>query len=278
MNKPSVFLKGLLIGAGMTIPGISGGTLAMMLGIYNDLLNTVGNILNNFKRNIVFLTSFTLGGGAGLLLTASIITHILASPAGVPLRFAFLGAAIGCFPPIIRQSKLAPVTPAKLLTIAAGMVCAALISLIPEGVFQVIGGPFSFLMQMIGGIIVAVALVLPGISASQMLYMLGMYNNIMASIANGDFISLIPFSIGLIAGIFITAKVLSALLEKFKGTYLLVLGFMVFSLKDLIPQFSTTSELVIGCFCTIIGATLTYFISNKENKQNKIHDIVQKSS
>lgn len=278
MNKPSVFLKGLLIGAGMTIPGISGGTLAIIAGLYNDLLNSVSNILNDFKRNSFFLIIFTLGGCTGVLLTASLITHILASPAGVPLRFAFLGAAAGCIPTIFKKSGMLPIKPIKLLTIVAGMVCAALISLIPEGVFQIIGGPFSFLMQMIGGVIVAVALVLPGISASQMLYMLGMYNKIMASIANGDFISLIPFSIGLIAGIFITAKVLSALLEKFKGTYLLVLGFMVFSIKDLVPQFGTTSELVIGCFCTFIGAALTYLISNKENKQNTIHDIVQKNS
>ncbi|MBQ9948982.1 MAG: DUF368 domain-containing protein [Oscillospiraceae bacterium] len=278
MNKPSVFLKGLLIGAGMTIPGISGGSLAIIAGLYNDLLNSVSNILKDFKRNSVFLIIFTLGGCAGLLLTASLITHILASPAGVPLRFAFLGAAAGCIPTIFRKSGMMPINPIKLLTIAAGMVCAALISLIPDGVFTLSDGTLSYFMQLIGGIIVAVALVLPGISASQMLYMLGMYNNIMVSVANGDFISLIPFSIGLIVGTFLSAKALSALFEKFSGTFLLVLGFMVFSLKDLIPQFSTTSELVIGCFCTLIGAALTYLISNKENKQNKIHDIVQKNS
>lgn len=276
MNRLKTFFSGFAIGAGMSVPGISGGTMAIILGIYNKLLYSVGNILKEAKKSIPFLLLFCLGAAGGLLTAARLISFLLSTPAEVPLRFAFLGAAAGCIPPILREAKLAPVTPPKLLLLLLGMILAAMISFIPEGVFTAQSeGLGGVLIQAAGGLLVAAALVLPGISASQMLYMLGLYERVMERISAGELLALLPMTVGLAAGIFLTAKLLSALLERFDGAYLLILGFMLYSLKELIPQWSGAAELVIGLISAVIGFVLAFLIARRENSQNSPQDIVQ---
>ncbi len=267
MSKMTTFLKGLAIGAGMSIPGVSGGTMAIILGVYNKLLKTVSNIIKEPKISIPFLCLFALGGSVGLISAAFVISFVLDSPAEIPIRFAFLGAAAGCIPPIMKEAKLKPVTVRKILWLVSGICAAVLIWLIPEGLFSSpsddIGG---FLMKVLGGLIVAVALVLPGVSASQMLYVLGMYEKLMADVSSGSIISLIPLAVGLALGVFITARLLSAAFEKCDGVYLAVLGFLIFSLKDLIPRWSSTPQLLLGIISAAIGFALTFILSRKEKK------------
>ena len=128
MKKTNIFIKGIAIGAGMSIPGISGGTMAIILGIYNELLWRMGNIFKDPKKNIGFLCVFTLGGLGGIISSSGIISFILSTSAGVPLRFAFLGAAMGCIPPILRAAEIRPLTPKKILCILVGMTAATMLT------------------------------------------------------------------------------------------------------------------------------------------------------
>ena len=274
MNNTTNFLKGTAIGAAMSIPGISGGTMAIIFGIYEKLLWSVGNILKEPKKCIPFLLSFTLGGVAGLLLTARLVSFILSTPAGIPLQFAFFGAATGCIPPILKRAEFRPLTPTKLVCLISGMACAVLISIIPSGVFSAPSDDLSgFITKLLSGVIIAIALVLPGISASQMLYVLGIYDQVMGQIAKGEFFQLLPLAIGLLLGIFITSKVLTSLLDKFKYSYIVVLGFMIYSLTEMIPKINCMSEFVIGTICAVIGFILSFILSSKEN-----HDILSKNT
>lgn len=276
MKKTNIFIKGIAIGAGMSIPGISGGTMAIILGIYNELLWRMGNIFKDPKKNIGFLCVFTLGGLGGIISSSGIISFILSTSAGVPLRFAFLGAAMGCIPPILRAAEIRPLTPKKILCILVGMTAATMLSMIPQGLFLAPSDNLtSFLLNTTGGFIAAVALVLPGISASQMLYMLGLYEQVIGNISTGNFIPLIPLAIGMMIGIFITAKVLSRLFRSSNSVYLVVLGFMIYSLKELIPNCINPAELIIGIICAIIGFMLSYIISSKDKytENQNIEDI-----
>ena len=263
MNTLKTFLQGFIIGAGMSIPGFSGGTLAILLGIYNKLLYSVDNLLSDMKNTVKFLTILGGGGLLGFFTAARLVTALLSTAAEVPLRYAFLGAAAAAMLPVLREAKAFPLKLTKLLLIVLGICAAALIGLIPAislGETTADG----ILMQLLGGVILAAALVLPGISGSQMLVTLGLYEQVMSRISELDLIGLLPLGIGCVAGVLLTAKLLSRLLQKTGSAYLVILGFMLFALKDLIPQASTVSELVIGLICAAIGAAITTLCISKE--------------
>ncbi len=252
----------------MSIPGISGGTIAMILGVYNDLLSSASNIFKKPKQAMPFLIIIAAGGMLGIFTAAKLLTALFATAAEVPLKFAFLGAAAGCIPTMMKSSKALPLTPKKLLLITLGASIAAIITYLPQNV-TASGG---FRSQLLAGLLSAVALVLPGVSLSQTLLMLGMYEPIMDSLANGELTALLPFALGLLMGIFLTAKVLSYLLERFKGVYLVIVGFMIFSLTQLVPQTSGGTELILGLVSCAAGLAMSLLINKKD------HDIVRESA
>lgn len=263
MTKTRTILNGAIVGAGMSIPGFSGGTLAMMLGIYDRLLYSVSNLREDIRKHGSFLLLSGSGGCVGLLLSALLVSRLLASPAGLPLRFAFVGAAAGCVPPMLHEAKALPLTLKKLLLILCGGGAALLVSLLPSGLLTSGEGIAGTLLQMLGGALVSAALVLPGISASQMLYVLGLYEPALAHVASGELLPLLPLAVGAVVGLFLTAKALSALLQRFDGTYCVVLGFMLYSVKEMIPPIFSATELLLGFVCAAVGFTLVTLCSGK---------------
>ena len=270
MNKLRTFLQGLVIGSSMSIPGISGGTIAMILGVYGKLLDSVRDIFKKPKQTIPFLLIMGAGGILGIFTAAKLLTMLFATAAEVPLKFAFLGAAAGCIPPMMKSSSSLPLTPKKLLLICGGAVAAAVFSYLPLAE----SAQNNIFAEFLGGMLLAVALVLPGISVSQTLAMLGMYEQVMNSIADGDILSLLPIAAGGIIGTLVTARILSVLLEKCKGVFLVIVGFMLFSLTQLIPEITSLFELLLGIVCCLIGAIISFLVGKREEN----HDIVYKTS
>ena len=173
------FIKGLVIGATMTVPGVSGGSMAMVLGIYDRLLKHVSEITKYPKESLTFLLWFAAGAGSGAFLFSRGISWLLTTRAEGVLRFFFLGAVAGGIPMILKSASVSRIRGREMICILTGILTALLIALIPQGIFApgTENTPMHLLFQLAGGFIIAVALVLPGISASQMLYMLGIYES-----------------------------------------------------------------------------------------------------
>lgn len=254
-------LKSLWIGSTMTVPGVSGGTMAIAVNIYDKLISAVSNFFSEPKKNLIFLIKVCIGAGTGFILISKFISYLLADPvASLPLRFFFLGAVAGGIPLIFRKTNVKRITPTVIISPLAGIASVLLISLLPEGLFSASEGVGGFFLQLLAGFIIAVALVLPGISASHMLYMLGMYESIIGSISNFDIPALIAPGLGLLIGTFLTAKALDRLLSSHvQGTYLVILGFMAGSIPELFPVecFSAPFYILILCvLCAVIGFIL----------------------
>ena len=267
---------GAWIGGTMTVPGVSGGSMAMILGIYDRLISSVNGIFQKgkFKESFVFLLKFMIGAGAGLFLFAKLITLAL-THFSMPTRYFFLGAVAGGAPMIFRAAKIKKVNVSVFLYPIVGIVCALLISLIPEGVFEVSGtGAIAvisgILVQLLGGIVVAVALVLPGISVSQMLLVLGVYEKLTAAVDALDIMTLLSFAplvIGIAGGIFLTTGIIERAMTKHPtGTYLIVFGFILGSLPELVPaQFPLGWNLLFCPILAVLGFIAVFLISKKEN-------------
>lgn len=267
-KRISTVLKGFAVGASMSVPGVSGGTMAMILGVYDKLLESVSRVFREPKQRIPFLLMFSLGGAAGVFLAAGLIARALDSAAGVPLRFAFLGAVAGGIPLIFRKAELRTLSVKSALLILAGALSAALMGLLPEGLFELGGGGAAYAaVQLVGGLFVAAALVLPGISASHIMYVLGIYESAANSLARADFLSLAPLAAGVLAGTFLTARLLERLLERHRrGSFLVILGFMTASLCELVPKGADAVQLLIGAVCAAAGFVAVRALCGREEK------------
>ncbi len=268
MNIQYVILCGLATGAAMTIPGVSGGTAAMLLGIYDKLIRAVSRIFTEPKKSIPLLLKFGAGAAIGTLLVARLISFLLTTPLEIPLRFLFLGAVAGGIPVIFRHADIKRLTPRGTALILAGAAAVILLSLLPEGMFSPGQSGFTgLLLQFAGGLLLAAALVLPGISASHFLYMLGIYDTVMDRLGSLELLpllSLLPMGAGLAAGAFLTARLLERLIERHKsGTFMVILGFMLASLRELIPSGADGVQLLTGAVCAVVGFAAVYWIQTE---------------
>lgn len=263
MNREHLvtILKGMWIGGTMTVPGVSGGSMAMILGIYDKLICSVSLILKNPGKSGAFLLRFVLGAGAGMILFSRVITFLLTTRAEFPLRFFFLGAVAGGVPMIYRQAGVKRLDFGAAAYPVVGVMAVVILSLLPQGLFSPDGsfGLTSILMELLGGLIIAVGLVLPGISVSQMLYMLGIYESIMKNISQFQFLSLIPLGIGVMGGIFLTTKAVERLMCRYpQPTYLIILGFMFGSLPELFPGIPGGVDLVYSLGAGAAGVAVLH--------------------
>jgi len=266
MNKLSVFLKGLVVGGTMTVPGVSGGSMAMILGIYERLISSISSFFKHIKENLIFLSVFLAGSFLGIFLFANSLLSLM-ERYPIPVKYFFVGAVAGGIPMIFREAKVKKITWQAIIYLIVGIVAVCLISLLPNGVFSAqTGGIVGILLQIVGGFIIAIALVLPGISVSQMLLMLGLYEEVMSSISTLNVLAILPLGVVIVTGILLTTKFLESALQRYpQATYLIVLGFILGSLPELFPGFSVSFEQIIAIFTAIAGFFTVYTISRKEH-------------
>lgn len=259
-------LKGMWVGGTMTVPGVSGGSMAMILGVYDRLIASVSGFFKEPVKSIVFLGQFVAGAGVGMVLFSRLITWLLTTRADIPLRFFFLGAVAGGVPMIYREAGIRRFHLGAVAYPVIGILSVVILALLPSGLFAPGEGIVSVLMQLIGGVIIAIGLVLPGISVSQMLYMLGIYESIMADISSLNVLPLIPLGIGVLGGTFLTAKVLESLMERHpQPTYLIILGFMFGSLPELFPGIPGGADLIFSAAAAVLGFLALYWMSGRES-------------
>lgn len=287
LNHLVVALKGMWIGGTMTVPGVSGGSMAILLGIYDRLIFSISKFTKDIKNNIIFLVEFVLGAGVGLVLFSQFILMLLQKYT-MPTSYFFLGAVAGGIPLIIKEANIKKsdflnkktgkydhYTVGKvflyILYAFIGIGFVYLISLIPEGVFVANeSGIQNFLIKIAGGVIVAIALVLPGISVSQMLLMLGLYEEVFGSIKNFDILPLIPLGIGLVAGIILSTLAIGKAIEKHpQATYIIVFGFVLGSLPELFPGMPNGSEIFVCLLTAILGFAVIMLIMKGSDAADK---------
>ena len=247
--------KGAWIGGTLTVPGVSGGTMAMMFGIYEQLIHACNNFITKKeerKKNFFFLLQFVLGAGIGILALSGIVVKLLELyPA--PMTFFFMGAVVGGIPVFMKDIGQQKIKGQDVICFLAGALVILLIALLPSGIFSMDNGSglASIILQFIGGILSAAALVLPGISVSHMLYVLGIYEGLMYNISTFQWLACLPFAVGLIIGVFLSAGAVEKCLAKYRRqTYLVILGFVAASVVDL---FSMIEKIEMPLLCVVMS-------------------------
>ncbi len=282
MNFLVNFLKGAIVGVANIIPGVSGGTMAVITGIYERIINIISSLFKNIKKwdvlkkDLLFLSPVILGALAGIFLLSNLIKYLLEAHY-MPTLFCFLGLIAGSLPLLFKKANHNGfkgkyligflVTLAFMLTLA--YLSSQSKSIAPVEAF----GPslLEFLMIAVYGMIAATAMVVPGISGSMIMMMLGVYNAVIDAVSSLNIMVLIPFIIGAVFGIVLISKLIKFLLDRFYGyTYYVILGFVAGSIVFIFPGFSFNMDGLISFIAFAAGAAISFKISSlKPTKHNQ---------
>lgn len=231
MNMFKNIIKGMMIGIANIMPGVSGGTLAVSMGIYDKLIHCITHILSEFKENMKFLLPIFAGAGIALVALTFVI-EALFQYYPIPTNLLFIGLIVGGLPPVVTKVKSHKLSFGHIL---AGLLFFALVvgmaMMGDNGNRQVTLnlGIVPMIKLVLVGIIAAATMIIPGVSGSMVLLILGYYQPIiqqitafctavitldMAGILHGIAI-LLPFGIGVLIGILGIAKIIEIIFEKY---------------------------------------------------------------
>lgn len=266
-------VKGFVVGSSMMIPGVSGGSMAMILGIYDRLIASIPALFSKktFKESFKFLAIFVIAALAGILIVARPLNALI-SRYSVIIMYLFLGAVCGTIPMMVKKAHSEGFDLQSFIYILIGVLIVFSIDFIPEGIFNPsLDASFTdILIQLLGGVLVSVGLVLPGISTSYLLLVLGLYEPLLSALSNGEFLSLIPLVLGLLVGIFALTKGLEVAMNRYpKVTYMMILGFLLASLKEIYPGLPSGFGIVLAAILFILGFIVVYKLSLYEEENEK---------
>lgn len=237
MSSLGVFIRGLLMGAADIVPGVSGGTVAFITGIYDRLLNSIRSADLDFFQRLLrldiagawqrvdggFLLALVAGIATSVLSLARVISWLLAHYP-VPLWAAFFGLILASA--IVLMREVDRWTPGRMLSLLAGIGIASYIALSPA-----ISLEFGYPGVFLAGFFAICAMILPGISGSFILVLIGMYGTVLAALKGFDIPFIIVFATGAVAGLMTFSRLLYWLLQRFhQGTMALLTGFLFGSL------------------------------------------------
>ncbi|MEE4144321.1 MAG: DUF368 domain-containing protein [Halieaceae bacterium] len=241
--KPAgVFLRGVLMGAADIVPGVSGGTIAFITGIYDTLLGSIRAFDLQFLARLVrldisgawrhvngtFLLALVLGIGTSIFSLARLISWVLDNHP-VPLWAFFFGLILASAMVLLRQVE--GWTPARIFCLLVGAGGAGWIAFAP-----VVNLDAGLVGVFLSGFLAICAMILPGISGSFILVLLGMYGTVLAAVKSLDLLFLLVFILGACSGLLCFSRLLHWLLHRFhQATMAMLTGFLFGSLVIVWP-------------------------------------------
>lgn len=239
-------LKGMVMGMANIIPGVSGGTMAVSMGIYDKLIHCITHLFKEFKKSVLFLLPVALGMGIALVGLSFIIEPAFEY---FPLQTncLFIGLIVGGLPAVFGKVKGSKIKPGHIVALVVLFVVVVGLAAIGEGDGRQADLSFSLISVLklfVVGIIASATMVIPGVSGSMMLMLMGYYEPIIKTI--NSFIKslvafdmqgilqgcgvLVPMGIGIVIGIFAIAKLVEIIFEKFPlYAYWAIIGLIVAS-------------------------------------------------
>lgn len=264
-------LKGFGMGTSDLIPGVSGGTIALLLGIYDDFISSVSGLFSKrFWPSFKFLLPILLGMGLAIALLSNLFNYLL-SYHEIPTMFFFTGLIIGIIPYLLKTSNYKQTFKTKhYLMILIGIIILVIITLLNNGdkhSGETLTLSFGLIIKyFIAGMFASSAMLLPGISGSFMLLVFGAYGTVMFSISelvNLNFTALpilIIVGLGILTGFMLSSRMIQYFLHHHTTmTFALIIGFIIGSIYAVFPGFPENGLVWIISFLTIIIGFIVSF-------------------
>ena len=282
-------LRGAVMGVSNIIPGVSGGTMAVSMGIYDRIIYAVNNIFKQFKKSFREILPILIGILIGLFAFAALIGTLLGTKSDeipvtrLPTNFAFIGLILGGLPAIFKRVNMKEAKLPGLILFLLFLALVVVLPLLNPPEARTVDHSIGTILLMIPlGAIASSTMVIPGVSGSMIMMLLGYYNpviNAMNDLRGGDWGSLailLPYAIGLIVGIVVIAKLMNYLLRKHAAlTFCAIFGLVIGSPVTLLMQnrecfpLATTGIWIACAVCLVIGFAIAWFMSVLDRKQSE---------
>lgn len=258
-------IRGIALGAGAILPGISSGVLCVVFGIYDKLINSILGFFKDTKNNFQFLFPIFLGIGIGVVIFGNILKLLFAN-FPIQTKYAFLGLILGSLPIILKNAnnKNGFRLHYVLYTVTTFLLAVFLIFIENNFYQTTISANTSFLFLIFAGFIMSIGVVFPGVSSSVLLMILGVYDIYLIAVSTVNFSILFPMGIGLVIGGIIFLFIIRYCLEKyFSQTYYCIIGFVLGSTLIMYPGFEFSMDSIIGITFFIICFSIAYSFEKK---------------
>jgi len=264
-----LILKGFIIGIGKIIPGVSGSMLAISMGIYQQMIDSVINFFNDMKSNFKFLLKIGIGVLIAIMFFSNIILECLEKYYIITMFF-FIGLIVGSFNNIKKEIKIKNI---KVILIT--IIITLLIGIINiNNEININNSFFIFFYYIFVGFVDAFTMVVPGISGTATLMIIGAYDklmNIFANILNlkyiiNNFLIILPYCIGMALGLLLTVMLINYLFKNHKNvTYNIIVGFSISTIIIMFIKCLNTNYNFINLIIAFVMLALGLFLSKKIN-------------
>ncbi len=261
------FIEGVFVGFGAILPGLSGGTLCAVFGMYQPLIITLShlkpkNILENIKKYGFMLAIFVLGAAVGFIGLAGIAEKLMSINEAL-VTSAFVGFIIGTLPEMWRDAGQEKRTKNSFISFAVSFIIMLAFLIFVNNFLNVNIQP-SFMAYIVCGILWGLSFIVPGLSSSTLILYLGLYEQMNAGISNLDMSVLIPLGIGAIACLLLLSKLINFAYNKiYTIVSHCVLGIVIATTIMILPSFNTSiSNILLYIFTIICGAIVSYFFTH----------------
>lgn len=259
-----IFIKGMIVGTGAILPGISGGVLCVAFGIYEPMMALLSNPIKSFSQYYKMFIPFLIGWLAGFILLAGLVEQLFTTSSTIALML-FAGLIFGTLPQLLQEANIEKKqswTPFILSIV----IFVLLINLMQASGFnQVTPNSITYIFA---GAIWGLSLVIPGLSSSSLLIFMGIYQPMTSGIASLDLQVILPLLLGLSITVMTTAKFINHLFETRRALILkVVIGIVIASTLSILPTtYVSLSNLLFSCICFLGGYVLSLQMDIQKNK------------
>ncbi len=280
------FLMGIIMGVANIIPGVSGGTIAVGLGIFDKLISAINNFFKKPKEYLPFLVPLGIGMVFGILAFSGLISFGLENYSFATNMF-FVGLVVSSIPLIYNGAKEKDFKASYYIYAAIGALVVILLAKLEKSGATGTSENASYIKLILSGAIASSAMIIPGISGSFMMILLGVYDVLLKALSQlTDWLLnmsdttllidslkvIIPLGIGIIIGVILISKIIEFLFAKYHSqTYLVILGlifgsiYAIFTSEETYSSGVDTLVIVSGVIMFILGYLLGNIFIKKDS-------------
>ncbi len=265
------FIKAIFVGIGGVAPGLSGSVLLVIFGLYQQVIDTIGTLFTNFRKNLLFLIPLACGVLVGVLLFSKIVDYLLGN-FEFATRYAFLGLILGTIPLFwseVRKHGFG--TAYGVLTAGAFVVGVVLIYF---GINTATISNPNIVQSFFMGIAYAGSAIIPGVDSAAILSALGLYVMWVEALATLNFTVLIPAACGLGVGLLLFSAIMHVLIARFyTATFACIFGLFLSIIPSVIRNEAgafmlpgTVSEVALAAVLVVLGFGIAFYMGRLSQK------------
>ena len=255
------FLEGVVVGFGAILPGVSGGTLCVVFGMYRPIIDTLAHVRSGIRRHGLMLLTFFAGVLVGFVALSGLAAWLLERNTAL-ITCVFIGFIFGTFPELWQDAGMQGRTRRGVFALVLGFVVMAVLLgvLKTTASITVLPGTAGFLLC---GVLWGLSFIVPGLSSSSLLLFFGLYQPMLSGIASFDLTVLVPLGIGMAVCVLLLSRIVERTYQKhFSIASHGILGIVAATALMILPKWDGSMQMLITNLLAILfGCALSYGFS-----------------